>query len=86
MKPKRYPYSGFKNSKRLASVDELGLVVFPNIAISKKLIKHIYTVVRENNGTTIIYFMIPKAFRFEEQRARINLSYENVIRILNEAN
>lgn len=86
MKPKIYPYSGFKNSKRLASVDELGLVVFPNIAISKKLIKRIYTVVRENNGTTIIYFMIPKAFGFEKQKARINLSYENVIRILNEAN
>lgn len=86
MKPKKYPYSGFKNSKRSASVDELGLVVFPNIAISKKLIKHIYTVVRENNGTTIIYFMIPKTFGFEEQKARINLSYENVIRILNEAN
>lgn len=86
MKPKRYPYSGFKNSKRLASVDELGLVAFPNIAISKKLIKRIYTVVKENNDTTIIYFMIPKAFGFEEQKARINLSYENVIRILNEAN
>lgn len=86
MKPKKYPYSGFKNSKRSASVDDLGLVAFPNIAISKKLIKHIYTVVRENNDTTIIYFMILKTFGFEEQKARINLSYENVIRILNEAN
>ena len=86
MKPKRYPYSGFKNSKRSASVDEFGIVAFPNIAIGKKLLKHIYTVVRENKGTTIIYFRIPKILGYEEKRARINLSYENVIRILNEAN
>lgn len=86
MKPKRHPYSGFKNSKKLASVDKLELVAFPNIAIGKKLLKHIYTVVRENDGSTIIYFRIPKILGYEEQRARINLSYENVIRILNEAN
>lgn len=86
MKPKKYPYSGFKNSKRLASVDEFGIVAFPNIAIGKKLLKHIYTVVRENDGSTIIYFRIPKILGYEEQRSRINLSYENVIRILNEAN
>lgn len=86
MKPKRYPYFGFKNSKELANVDEFGIVAFPNIAIGKKLLKHIYTVVRENNSTTIIYFRIPKILGYEEQRAKINLSYENVIRILNEAN
>lgn len=39
MKPKRHPYSGFKNSKELGSVDKLGLVVFPNIAIGKELLK-----------------------------------------------
>ena len=70
MKPKRYPYSGFKNSKRSDSVDEFGIVAFPNIAIGKKLHKHIYTVVRENNGSTIIYFRIPKILGYEEQRAR----------------
>lgn len=86
MKPKKYPYSGFKNSKRLANADEFGVVAFPNIAFGKKLLKHIYTVVRENDGTTIIYFRIPKILGYEEQRARINLSYENVIRILNETN
>lgn len=86
MKPKKYPYSGFKNSKRLASVDEFGIVAFPNIAFGKKLLKHIYTVVRNHDGTAIIYFRIPKILGYEEQRAKINLSYENVIRILNEAN
>lgn len=86
MKPKRYPYSGLKNSKRLASENEFGIVAFPNIAIGKKLLKHIYTVVRENDGSTIIYFRIPKILGYEEQRTRINMSYENVIRILNKAN
>lgn len=85
MKPKRHPYSGFKNSKELASVDKLELVAFPNIAISRQLLKHIYTVVRNRDGATIINFRIPKIFGYEEQRARIDLSYENVIRILNEA-
>lgn len=41
MKPKRHPYSGFKNSRKLASVDKLGLVAFPNIAIRKELLKRI---------------------------------------------
>lgn len=84
-KPKRHPYSGFKNSKELASVDKLGLVAFPNIAIRKELLKQIYTVVRNRDGTTIIHFRIPKTFGYEHQRARIDLSYEEVIRILNEA-
>ena len=85
MKPKRYPYQGFKNQKESASVDELGLVAFPNIAIGKELLKQIYTVVRNHDGTTIIHFRIPKTFGYEHQRARIDLSYEDVIRILNEA-
>lgn len=85
MKPKRHPYLGFKNSKELADVDKLGLAVFPNIALGKELLKQIYTVVRNHDGTAIIHFRIPKTFGYEEQRARIDLSYENVIRILNEA-
>ena len=83
-KPKRHPYSGFQSSKELVSVDKLGLVAFPNIAISKELIKQIYTVVRNHDGATIIHFRIPKTFGYESQRARIDLSYEDVIRILNE--
>lgn len=86
MKPKKYPYSGFKNSKGVANAGEFGIVAFPNIAFGKKLLKYIYTVVKNHDGTTIIYFRIPKILGYEEQRAKINLSYENVIRILNEAN
>lgn len=84
-KPKRHPYSGFKTSKELASVDKLGLVAFPNVAISKELIKRIYTIVRNHDGATIIHFRIPKTFGYEYQRARVDLSYEEVIRILNES-
>lgn len=83
-KPKRHPYSGFKNSKELGSADKLGLVAFPNIAIGKELLKQIYTVVRNHDGSTIIHFRIPKTFGYEDQRARIDLSYEDVIRILND--
>lgn len=86
MKPKRYPYSGFEDSKRSASVDEFGIVAFPNIAFGKKLLKYIYTVVKNHDDTTIIYFRIPKILGYEEQKAKINLSYENVIRILDAAN
>lgn len=85
MKPKRHPYSGFKNQKELASVDKLELVAFPNIAIRKELFKYIFTVVREYDST-IIHFRIPKAFGYETQRAKINLSYENNLKILNGTN
>jgi hypothetical protein len=85
MKPKRHPYSGFKNSKKSDSGNESKLVTFPNIAINKGLLKYIYTVVREHDST-IIHFRIPKGFGYETQKAKINLGYENVIRILNEAN
>ncbi|HEW3869612.1 TPA: hypothetical protein V0B87_000040 [Streptococcus pneumoniae] len=83
MKPKKYPYSGFKNSKKMASADKLELVAFPNVAIKKGLLKHIYTVVKNHDGATIIYFRIPKILGYEEQRTKINLSYEETLKILN---
>lgn len=83
MKPKRHPYSGFKNPPKMASVDKPELVAFPNIAIRKDLLKHIYTVVKNHDGATIIYFRIPKILGYDEQRARINLSYEETMKILN---
>lgn len=85
MKPKRHPYSGFKNSKKMASGNESKLVAFPNIAINKGLLKYIYTVVREHDST-IICFRIPKPFGYETQRAKINLSYEATLKILNRTN
>nr|DAK26923.1 MAG TPA: hypothetical protein [Caudoviricetes sp.] len=83
MRPKKYPYSGAKKTKETTQEDKLELVAFPNIAIRKNLFKHIYTVVKNHDGATIIFFKIPKIFGYEEQKARINLSYEETIKILN---
>ena len=84
MKPKKYPYSGAIKAKKITKEDKLGLVAFPNIAIRKDLLKHIYTVTRYHDGCTIIYFRIPNFFgAYEEQKAKVNLSYEETIKILN---
>lgn len=83
MRPKKYPYSGAAKAKRTTKEDKPELVAFPNIAIRKDLLKHIYTVVKNHDGATVIYFRIPKILGYEEQRARINLSYEETIKILN---
>lgn len=83
MKPRKYPYSGAVKAKKTTKEDKLELVAFPNIAIRKDLLKHIYTVVKNHDGATIIYFRIPKIFGYDEQRVRINLSYEETMEILN---
>ena len=83
MRPKRHPYSGFKNPPKMASVDKPELVAFPNIAIRKDLLKHVYTVVSYHSSASIIYFRIPKILGYEEQKAKVNLSYEETIKILN---
>ena len=83
MRPKKYPYLG-TNKKKPTKQEKLELVAFPNIAIRKDLLKHIYTVTRYHDGCTIIYFKIPKFFgAYEEQKAKVNLSYEETIKILN---
>ena len=83
MRPKKYPYSGAVKAKKTTKEDKPELVAFPNIAIRKNLLKHIYTVVQNHDGATIIFFKIPKILGYEEQRARINLSYEETMKILN---
>ena len=83
MRPKKYPYSGAIKAKKTTKEDKLELVAFPNIAIRKDLLKHIYTVVKNHDGATIIYFRIPKILGYDEQRARINLSYDETMKILN---
>ena len=83
MRPKKYPYSGTTKTKKSTKEEKLELVAFPNIAIRKDLLRHIYTVVKNHDGTTIIYFRIPKILGYEEQRAKINLSYQETLRILN---
>ena len=84
MRPKKYPYSGAVKAKKTTKEDKPELVAFPNIAIRKDLLKHIYTVTRYHDGCTIIYFKIPKVFgSYEEQKAKVNLSYEETLKILN---
>nr|DAQ72538.1 MAG TPA: hypothetical protein [Caudoviricetes sp.] len=83
MRPKKYPYLG-TNKKKPTKKDELELVVFPNIAIRKDLLKHIFSVVKNHDNTTIIYFRFYKIFgAYEEQKFKVNLSYEETMKILN---
>ena len=59
-------------------------MVFPNIAIRKDMIKHIFSVVKNHDNTTIIYFRVYKIFgAYEEQEFKVNLSYEETMKILN---
>lgn len=86
MRPKKYPYSGSKiNKVTTTGIGARELVVFPNVAFRKDLLKHIFSVVKQNDNTTIIYFRIPKVFGldYEEQRAKVNLSYEETVKIIN---
>lgn len=85
MKPKKYPYSGRKKrQERPADVTLPDLVVLPNVSFKKELIKHVYTVIKNYDNSTIIYFRIPKIFgAYEEQRVKVKLSYEETLKILN---
>ena len=84
MKPKKYPYSGKLKQERLAGVKIPALVVLPNVSFRKELLKHIYTVAKNHDNSTIIYFRIPKVWgAYEEQRVKVNLSYEETLKILN---
>lgn len=84
MRPKKYPYSGVAKTKKTTKEDKLDLVVFPNIAIRKDLLRHIYTVVKNHDNTTIIHISFFKLFEeYKEQKFKINLSYEETMRILN---
>ena len=84
MRPKKYPYSGTVKTKKTTKEDKLELVVFPNISLRKDLLKHIFSVVKNRDNTTTIFFKIPKFFgAYEEQKAKVNLSYEETLKILN---
>ena len=85
MKPCKYPYSGRrKRQEKPSDVTLPDLVVLPNVSFRKELIKHVYTITRYHDGCTIIYFRIPKVFgAYEEQKAKVNLSYEETLKILN---
>ena len=85
MKPCKYPYSGRKKrQERPADVTLPDLVVLPNVSFRKELLKHIYTITKNHDNSTIIYFRISKMFgTYEEQKAKVNLSYEKTLKILN---
>lgn len=86
MRPKKYPYTGSKiNKVTTTGIGAQELVVFPNVAFRKTLLKYIFSVVKQRDNTTIIYFRIPKVFGlgYDDERARINLSYEETMKILN---
>lgn len=87
MRPKKYPYLGAKKAKETTKEDELELVVFPNIAIRKDLLRNIYTVIKNHDNTTIIYIRFFKLFAgYEEQKFKVNSSYEETMKILNDVN
>ena len=84
MKPRKYPYSGAMKVKETTKEEKLELVVFPNISLRKSLLKHIFSVVKNHDNTTIIYFRVYKIFgAYEEQEFKVNLSYEETVKILN---
>lgn len=86
MKPKKYPYSGVAKTKKTTQKDKPELVVFPNISLRKDMLKHIFSVVKNHDNTTIIYFRISNfmgLFGYEEQKVKVNLKYEDTIKILN---
>lgn len=89
MKPKKYPYSGAKKAKETTKKDMPEMVVFPNISLRKDMLKHVFSVVKNHDNTTIIYFRISNfmgLFGYEEQKVKVNLKYEDTIKILNKAN
>lgn len=85
MKPCKYPYLGRKKRQEKPSDVTLpDLVVLPNVSFRKELIKHVYTVTRYLDGCTIIRFRIPRFLgAYDEEKVKVKLSYEEVLKILN---
>lgn len=55
MRPKKYPYTGSQiNKVTTTGIGARELVVFPNIAFRKDLLKHIFSVVKQNVFNTNI--------------------------------
>jgi len=89
MRPKKYPYSGAVKAKKTTKEDKPEFVVFPNISLRKDMLKNVFSVVKNHDNTTIIYFRISNfmgLFGYEEQKVKVNLKYEDTIKILNKAN
>lgn len=87
MKPKKYPYTGSKIKKvTTTGIGAQELVVFPNVAFRKNLLKYVFSVVKQHDNATIIYFRISNfmgLFGYEELKVKVNLKYEDTLKILN---
>ena len=84
MRPKKYPYLGAAKAKKTTKEDKPEFVVFPNISLRKDMLKHVFSVVKIHDNSTIIHFRFYKFFgAYEERKAKINLSYEETLKILN---
>ena len=78
------PNSGRKKQETPSDGTLPDLVVLPNVAFRKELIKHIYMVTRYHDDCTIIYFRITKIFGgYDEKTVKVKLSYEETLKILN---
>lgn len=87
MRPKKYPYSGVEKANKTTKKDMPEMVVFPNISLKKDMLKHVFSVLKNHDNTTIIYFRFYKFFgSYEEVKVKVNLSYEETIKILNNVN
>ena len=87
MRPKKYPYLGANKTKKTAKEDKLELVVFPNISLKKDMLKHVFSILKNHDNKTIIYFRFYKFFgSYEEVKVKVNLSYEETIKMLNNVN
>lgn len=88
MRPKKYPYLRAVKAKKTTKEDKQELMVFPNIAIRKEWLKHIFSVVKNHDNSTIIYFRLPKVFGlgYDEERIKVNLKYEETMKLLNRNN
>ena len=84
MRPKKYPYSGAIKAKKTTKEDKPELVVFPNISLRKDMLKHVFSVVKIHDNSTIIHFRFYKFVgAYEERKAKSNLSYEETMKRLN---
>lgn len=88
MRPRKYPYLGTAKAKKTTKEGKPELVVFPNIAIRKEWLKHIFSVIKNHDNSTIIYFRLPKVFGlgYDEQRIKVNLEYKETMKLLNRNN
>lgn len=81
MRPKKYPYLGTAKAKETTKKDMPEMVVFPNISLRKDMLKHVFSVVKNYDNTTIIYFRFYKFFgSYEEVKVKVNASYEETVK------